>query len=587
MLIKILASTNDEKGKLFEELMGDVLDGHGYTNLEFRQLRGSGELDITGYHKFSGQEILAECKAQNKPINKPKLKEFHSKYTLEHENRESKEELPLLGLFFSLSGFTGPACKYYDAMNENTKRRFRIFGYQEIVTFLRTLRLSHSQKTIHRTVEKALPYSISRCYLVKSPSGLHWVILFSIEGEKTHYAVVDGKGDIALERVYEEISNLDNWLTDKERIDLEARRKIILSLLDCSTKTEKAIAEASNESEANVRLELSRLLQENICDVEKQDKVESYKLRKDAIPFAQLSREFLETEDRGKFANSNYYCTMIDERLVDYVVGRFRLQMTDEDKEKLGRILLFSPSALKYCLYTNAASFEQSWSDLQRVNISFSDRERLTGVQSSMFLTNLLVELLKDIQDVEYGFLHKRIDVQAATVTMKVALATTRGKYVEEIGGGGYSFGQAHGKIRGGQLVTYLDPLGIANTGLAFHHLGEFGAALDLYGRVLKEIQDSRKRAMVLNNKGITHCALAQHETAIDCYDEAIRLDSEEEYGSIRFNKAQCLKHLGHYSEAIGWAKKALAIDPSWEIVKSFLAQTRTELQKSSQNNID
>ncbi len=47
MIIKILAKTSDEKGQLFEKLMGDVLGNVGYIDLEFNRMLPAGEFDIT------------------------------------------------------------------------------------------------------------------------------------------------------------------------------------------------------------------------------------------------------------------------------------------------------------------------------------------------------------------------------------------------------------------------------------------------------------------------------------------------------------------------------------------------------------
>ena len=583
MITKILAKTNDEKGNLFEELMGDVLDGVGYTDLEFNRMLPSGEFDITGRHKISGQEILVECKAEGKPIGKSDLQKFHSKYTVEY-NKKSQGQ-PLVGLFFSLSGFANTALQYHNNLDEQEKTRFRLFGYKEILDILKDLKLIHSEETILHTVARRIPYSISRCYLVKSPSGLYWVVLFFTEGEETHSAIVDGKGDdIAVRRVCDEIVSLDSELKDKEMINLQTRRKVILCLLDCVAKTKKEIAEAINESLTDVGLELDRLCQENACDVEERDEATFYTLRKDIFPFSQLSREFLETEDRGKFANSEYYHTMIDERLVNFVENRFRLQITDGDREALRRILLLSPSALLHCLHGSTAYFDQSWSDLQRRNLSDSDRIRFTEVHHSRFLNDLLEELLSDMMDVEYGSLYHKMGIKAARTKIQLRLATLQKRYLDVVAGGLYFLAQAQGDLRGGQIVSYVNPEAFADDGLAYYHLGAFQEAIRNYDKALNVIKNPEKKAMVWNNKGLAYCSMNKHEKAIECYDEAIALDSEEKLKEARFNKGLCLSHLERYSEAIEWYEKALVIDPEDENVKSFLAEAkRMKLSKLSE----
>ena len=588
MYIKILAKTNDAKGTLFEQLMGDVLDGVGYTGLKFNQMTKSGEFDIIGHHKISKQEILAECKTLNEPVNKTELHEFHSKYTSEFDKKSEGKKLPLLGLFFSLSGFSNPANEFYEQMEEEKKTRFKIFGYQEIIDILKTLKLICSEETIRNRVESILPYIISQCYLVKSKSGLFWVIILLTEGEETHYAIVDGKGDIAIRRVYDEISKLDKELKNKNMINLQARKKVILCLLDCESKTKETIAETINETIVDVGLELNRLTEEDICDNEISDKVKSHKLRKDISTFTRLTKEFLSSkeedrEDRGKFANSEYYFAMIDRRLAEYVVNRFQLSMTDNELECLRRLILFSPSALMYSLHNKTDYFDQSYNDLQQQNLSDSDRTRLIEISLSNFWTNLIRKLLDDIENVEYGFLHHKIGVELIELLVNLKMATIFEKYIEVNSGGSFVFGKAVENMKAGQIAWAKHPVdAFMVEGLALCHLGKFQEAIDGYDEALSITQSSDVKANILNNKGLAYLGLHDYEKAISCYDEAIGLNPK--LTLAWFNKGQCLAHLKRYSEAIECAKKALEIDPSWQIAKSLLTEIEIIMQNLSKN---
>lgn len=575
MNIKILANTNDEKGKLFEELMGDVLDGQGYIDLEFRQITSTGELDITGRHRFSSQEILIECKAESRPIGKPKLKDFHSKYTIEYENKGG--DLPLLGIFFSLSGFTVPASRYYKAMNEKTRKRFRIFGHQDILDVLKALRQTCSEETIRQSVAKSLPYTISKCYLAKSPSGLHWVILFSTEGEETHYTILDVKGDMAVRRIYEEIDKLDDELKDKEMINLQARRRVVLCLSG-NVKAKEDIAQALNESIADVELELERLHSESICDTQGNGEAQSYILRQDILTFARLTREFLDTEDKEEFINSEYYCAMIDYRLVNYVVDRFRLHITDKEKNDLLRIMLFSPAALMHCLHSNTAFFDQSWRDIQKLKPHGPDLEKFHQIHFSRLLTDLIVKLMNET--------HKcnRLDMRAMYMEIKLRLATLGERYLDINSGGTYFFGQARGNLQGGQIVSFLTPE--ADLGLVLVHLGELQSAIEMFDTALGKTQSIENRTAILNNKGLSYCGLGQHEEAIKCYDEATLLDPKDHMVMcLQLNKGLCLSHhLERYAEAIECGKKAAEIDPEYEPVKSFVIEVKAKLEESAQS---
>lgn len=592
MLTKILAKTNDEKGKLFEELMGDILDSQGYTNLIFNWLAPQGEFDITGRHRFSGQDILVECKAEARPIGKQKLLKFHSKYTVEYDNRAANEKLPLLGLFFSLSGFTEPAFRYYEAMSEKTRKRFRIFGHDEITDILKVLKLTFSEETIKQIADKSLPYNIGKCYLTKSSSGLHWVILFLTDGKMNHYVVLDSKGDIAIRRVYEELEELDEELYAKNMINLQARRKVILCLSDCITKTREAIAEASGESKIDVSMELDRLVKENICRATRQNNTKLYTLVKDIIPFAQLTREFLETMDGNNvdgnnFAKSDYYFAMIDDRLVNHVQDRFRIQLPDKRKESLRRLLLCSPSALLYCLFDNTDFFDRSWNERQKFDLSDPVYVPFTELRISHLMMELSFALLKDIKDSKFIDLRSKIGIRAAAIIIEIKLATICEKYLHEKSGYNLCIGQKQGDISAGKLVSLSEPIGFLDLGSAFYHIGEFEQAIGFYDNGLKQTQNSDVKAKLLNNKGMAFCSLGQHKEAIEYYNEAIKLDTENLLALPRLYKGKCLSHLGQYKEAINCGKDALKIDPSCEFVKDFLVETKAKLQKLSESDME
>ncbi len=576
MIVKILSNTSYEKGKLFEELMGDVLDSQGYTDLEFRQITSTGEFDITGRHRFSGQEILVECKAESSPIGKPKLKDFHSKYTIEYENREG--DLPLLGIFFSLSGFTTPASRYYEGMHEGTKKRFRIFGHQDILDVLKALRQTCSEETIRQFVAKSLPYTITKCYLAKSPSGLHWVILFSAGDEETHYTILDVKGDMAVRRIYEEIGKLDDELKGKEMINLQARRKVVLCLSDGNAKAKEHIAQDLNESIADVELELGRLHNEDICDTQGSEEAKSYNLRKDILTFAQLTRELLDTEVKDEFVNSEYYCAMIDDRLVNYVVGRLRLSITDKDKNDLLRIMMLSPAALMYCLHGSMAFFDQSWKDMQQQKLSEPEQARFHGVRYSRLLTDLVVRLLYET------YKYDRLGIRSMSMEIRLRMASLRERYLDIVSGGIYHFVHAQGNLQAGQMVSFLTP--DADQGLALFHLGQFQLAIERFDVALNNTQSSEEKAAIMNNKGLALCRLCQHEKAIKCYGKAIQLDPKNQMTvlSLRRNKGLCFFHLQQYAEALEWGRKAEEIDSDWDPVKSFIIEVKAKLEESSQS---
>ena len=67
------------KGKLFEQLMANVLRHHGYEIDHILNVNYSGiEIDIEGHATVTGIPLYAECKCYDTPVDSPKLQALGS-----------------------------------------------------------------------------------------------------------------------------------------------------------------------------------------------------------------------------------------------------------------------------------------------------------------------------------------------------------------------------------------------------------------------------------------------------------------------------------------------------------------------------
>ena len=344
-------------------------------------------------------------------------------------------------------------------------------------------------------------------------------------------------------------------------MDTIIRKKVILCLIDCDSKSANEIAAEIDESLASVEDQLTALVAENICEKIDQDEVSQYVVKKDIETFAQLVKEFLSEKGRDKeqieqFITSEYYFTRIDFELVDYVLKRFYLDwdQTNEGKEGIRRILLASPSALSFALHGETEPFRESWAHQNRLNPSEKDLERIIGINSSGFMTPLLEMLIDDVGGSLYSSLHDKLQIRMIKRSIQVSLATPYEKYVEAIGGEITTFARLVADSmedpRPGQLVSLVNPIDYSDDGLAHLHLGEFQGALDSFDKALDKVQDPTQRAIVLNNKGLAFLRTSQYQKAIECFEEGIVLDSEGEISELRENKQIAEKYLAIATDA-------------------------------------
>ncbi len=340
------------------------------------------------------------------------------------------------------------------------------------------------------------------------------------------------------------------------------RKKVILCLIDCDSKSVNEIANEIGESLATIEEQLTELVSENICEKVNQNESSQYNVKKDIETFARLVKAFLSEKEEDKeqieqFITSEYYFTRIDSELVDRVLKRFYLNsvhQTDEEKESTRRILLASPSALFFALHGDTATFNESWSHWNQLDSPGWTRDQLLQNLNNEFMTELSEMLAADMRSIAYGFLYDKLEIRLAKIRVQVSLVTSYEKYVETIGT--RVFGRRkvaedlRKNLRPGQLITYVDPIDISDDGLAFLELGEFQAALRNFDDALNKVQDPAQKAIVLNNKGLTFLRLKQYQKAIECFEEGIRFDTDGKFSELSDNKQIAEEYLVRATDA-------------------------------------
>ena len=340
------------------------------------------------------------------------------------------------------------------------------------------------------------------------------------------------------------------------------RKKIILHLLDCDSKSGNEIADEIGEPLATVKDQLAVLASENICEKINRDEVSQYVLRKDIEVFARLVKEFLpekeeHDEETKQFIISEYYFTRIDCELVDYVLKRFYLDsvhQTDDEKESIRRVLLASPSALSFVLHDDRKNFRESWEHLHRLNSLDENRDRVTQMLSSDFGRQLSDRLIADTSNYAHSPLYDKLGIRLVKISTQVSLATLEEKYVETIGNHIFGSRKVEGDSaqdwRTGQLITYVNPIDLSDDGLAFLELGEFQTALKNFDDALNAVQDPLQKAIVLNNKGLAFLRLKQYQKAIECFKEGIRFDVAGKFSELGDNRQIAEEYLAIATDA-------------------------------------
>ena len=312
-------------------------------------------------------------------------------------------------------------------------------------------------------------------------------------------------------------------------------RKILLCLLDCIPKSAQEIADNIGAPLETVEAKLTRLASENICEAVNSDEDNQWAVRKDIETFVQLVQKFISSDEpsedeKSQFVTSVFYLKRIDLELVDFIIDRFHLDLvyrTDDEKEVLRRLLLASPSGLRYALHRDTQIFDELQSSRHRFNASDSDRQWFAGILTSEFQTPLVDMLITDMKVPAYGSLYAALQLRVVKISSQISLATLEGKFVEAYGGAYHSLNRAAEGLRAGQSVSPTDPLTFSDLGVALLHLGEIPIALKNFDKALSVLKSPIQKAIVWNNKGLIFLRSQQYQKAIQCFDAGIEFDSE------------------------------------------------------------
>ena len=220
--LKILASGNSPhaqaqaRGKLFENLMAEVLRHYGYSIDRIPSVNYAGmEIDIEGKAIATGIQLYAECKCYESEVDSPKLHAFYGKYmALWLKDKRCQ------GIFIALPGVNSHAKGFY---RENCEGKLDI-----------TVKLLEEQQVleaIYQTLRAARPDTISRVIEKHVGTPGDWVLLYTDKGLflvqyvippgggiSTRFAILDVMGNPIsdmitldyLKQLYPELNDFDH-----------------------------------------------------------------------------------------------------------------------------------------------------------------------------------------------------------------------------------------------------------------------------------------------------------------------------------------------------------------------------------------
>lgn len=531
-----------------------ILDSAGYEDFRHGIRKTGRQIDLYAKSKVTGHPIICECKAHENPIGAGDFHKFYGIYDKEYRQNDK-----LVVLLFSLSGFGPTALASYEEMSSDVKQRFFLRNSGFIMSMMRKTRVVASNDKLEYIITRRINYDLGKRYLAYTRAGIYWIQLVLIGNKVTHYLVLGPKGEEVPTRICSEIGSTDARLRNLKLLDIYAMKKILISLLDASSKTVEEISRVANECVETVLLSLQNLVSQNLVVTGKGHK---YQLTKELTAFINLAGQFLGSENETEFFLSQYTDEMVNTFLISYCEQRFRLELDPQNKEALLKLIKISPSALHEILFGSVEMYRTTDEHIKELNLPEAERNKIKRSQTDGFTATLLRKLIRDMENPSLIDILKRREIRGWRTQVAVDLARLDALYLSAKADGVIMTFRATGKIEPGHLVSVTDYDLLGDVGLVLAILGKHEGAINQYDMVIEHLSDPAKLKAAWNNKGLSLASLKRYDDAIKCYNRAIDIDVKLK--EAWYNKGRACALKGDHENAIDCYSRALEIDPDY-----------------------
>lgn len=558
--IKVLTPSRREKGQAFELLMRQVLDSCGLLLVRMRlKVTGAGPLlDVRGKSRKDATPYLVECRALSREVALDDVKRFFSRY-----RRERRKTKRLRALYLSCTPFNPKALTWYQALREEVRQVFELLGPDTIAARFVESGTLLDPKALESEVAASSTFTPGSRFLASLGGNLYWVQTVLVHRRPAAFFVLKGSGGPAPLHIGQEVKRLDPTVRDKRLLDLGLREWTLLELLTAEHRSGDEVAQALGEQPQQVLALLQWLEKEGVVTSlrtpRKPRRLDRYRLQRKFSNFLHLARYFLPGAYRFRFLASRFAVQMITTGLASYLEERFRLKLPAEDVEAIVNLLSISPTALVFAL-SSSQHYVMSEREMNEKFIPDGEREELREAARARFETDLSIRAITDSLHEEFSNLLAARHVRAYLAKIHLKASTLQHPLFS---------------LRGYDLNTLPSEKTVAEATLALEFgtvmrlIQEYDHAVQYLDQAIRELRDPARLKTAWNNKGLCFFSKRRYQEAIECFNEAIKLDSNLK--QAWFNKAICLRELGDGLGALRCAQRSLEIDPAYKEAKDLL----------------
>lgn len=520
-----------------------VLEKLNYGNIKKRVHSIGMEFDLDATHNDTKELVICECKAREDPVPTTDIELLVAKLVHEDIGITLTE-----GMFFSTSGFIGTAAKWYETLPDPQKQRLKLYDANAIIAILRQNDLILSDDKYEGVVRKHTQYQLGDRHVVYYDSHLYIVQTLRTGGAASHFMILTNDGELVNKQIEDAIIKLDVDLRLLSRIDI-IQEKVILALLDSDCQTTSQLSGALDESERNVAITLDELTTNGMVKKVQKDDTDLFTLSESIDTLTALVRRFANNDKKYQIMSSKYLEKVTSDIYARFVVDRFKLELDQDLTNMLIKASQIFPSVLQYLLLGDNTPYLNSHRHLEELRKSGGDHSQLAELTRSLFFHEIAIRVLTDARTLDSNYLGKKKGIKGFYTKTIFKIASEEHLIMSIHTEGTVYLATVGGPIQAGSFVSASNVslfLNIANT---LRCLELFDQAIREYDKVTGSTGVSSDiLAAAWNNKGVCYKALNKCKEAIDCYNEALKID--ENLIVVLGNLAVCYQELGEKDKA-------------------------------------
>ena len=534
-MVILAVNKENDRGTAFEEFMSTILSKIGYEITNVKVRKSGRELDIEATTTITGEPLLVECKAHSAVITGPELSKFYGKYT--HEKEKNSQ---LFGLMVSLSGFNSEFKAYYEEKPDSVKKRFKIYGPNEITELAVRADLIAGDQTIKHEARKYWPFELGETLFVITKTQFFRIQILEKDGKETHFIAYRDHGQAPTTHEIQTLKTDVSFINNLEPLNIAARKELIIAL----AKSEQPMSVArlkrlSKQSIETINAEVRHFEERKIIA----KRGTSFYLSPDFAAFFEIFKEVYSDDFKYEFLQSHFFRLMNTDDLVRYCLNRRNITLDIDQIQVLKKIFYYSPSVLDFALFGDTSRYNKTFEHANQIQANLDE---INAISISQFFSELIHFLLSDLHDSSNISLRNLDSIPTLYEEHKVILGTTFGRIFELAYGGTFGFTKIKDPVEAGTLLSG-DHFALINSLFSqFHATGNVARideAADLVNNIEVTSENRRDVAAIANNIGLVYWNSDRLLEALSWFEEGLLLD--DSIAEIHANLARVIAQMG------------------------------------------